>query len=105
MISPHIAVEASGLDVVDSIFRSPESLLVGEEKRAVVVQADSVGGTKAGGENIGATAVGADTKQRPVLGDQCSLTVTGGFGVVEVSIRVCLEVHGKLMEMLGHLMI
>ena len=105
VVAPHVAVEAADLDVVDAVFRGPEALLVGQEERAVVVQADPVGGAEAGGEDVGAEAVAAHTKQRPVLRDERGLAVAGGLGVIEIPVRVGLQVHRELVEVLGHLVV
>lgn len=37
VVAPHVAVESPDGHVVDAVFRDPVALLVGEEKRAVVV--------------------------------------------------------------------
>ena len=41
----HVAVEATGLDVVDPVFRRPVSFLIGDEKAAVVIDTNAVSGT------------------------------------------------------------
>ena len=41
---------------------------VEDEKGAVVIQADAVGGAEAGGEDVGARAVGAYAKEGAVMG-------------------------------------
>ena len=55
MIAPHVAVETPSFDPIDPVFGCPESLLVGEEKRAVRVQTDAVGSAEARRQNLGAS--------------------------------------------------
>src|ERR1700728_4254048 len=61
MIAPHVAVEAPPFDPIDPVFWGPESLLVREEKRAVRVEADAVGGAETRRQDFGACTVLADT--------------------------------------------
>ena len=61
VIAPHVAVESARLDAVDPVLRGPEPFLVGEEERAVGVQAHAVGGAETGGEDLGRRAVPGST--------------------------------------------
>ena len=93
------------LDQVDAVLRRPEPFLVGQEERAVGVEADAVRGAEAGGQDLGLRAVLADLQQRAVVRHQGGQGVAGGLGVVEVPLRVGLQAHRELVEVLGHLVV
>jgi hypothetical protein len=81
------------------------TLLVGDEERAVGIEADAVGGAESGGEDVGVGAVGADAEERAVMGDDFLEGVACRFGLVEVACGIRLETHGEFMEVLGDLVV
>ena len=57
VVAEHVAVEAALSHPVDAVLRRPVTFLVGDEERAVGVQADAVGGAETVGQNLGLRAV------------------------------------------------
>ena len=79
--------------------------MIGHEKRAVGVDADAVGRSKSGGENVRPRAVLAHAEQGPMLRNHRRQAVARGLGVIEIAVRVGLQIHRELVEMLGDLMV
>ena len=104
-IGPHVPEELALADEIDPVLRCPVTFLIGDVERAVVIDANPIGGTETIGNNRGLRAVLADPKQRAVLGHEGRLRMTGGLGIVEIACGVGLQTHRELMEMLGDLVV
>jgi hypothetical protein len=105
MIAEHVSVEPTGRDPIDPILRVPVPLLVGDDERAIGIEADTVGCAKTGRKDVGPRAVFAHAKQRPVMRHDRRQRVASGFRVVEISGRVGLKAHREFVEVFGHLVV
>ena len=105
MVTEHVSVEPTLLDVVDAVLRVPVSFLVSHDEGPVRVDADTVCCAEAIRDDFGLLTVLADSQQGAVVGYQCGLGVTGRLGVVEVARFICLQAHREFMEVVSDLMI
>ena len=90
---------------VDPIHRVPVTLLVGYKKGAIWVDADPIGRTKAVCYYARCLPVFAHFYQGAMLWHQGSSGMPTTFCIIKIAFLICLQPHGKFMEMVGHLMI
>ncbi len=69
VIAEHVAVEAPFTNPVDAVLGIPVPLLVGDDERAVGIEADAVGRPKAFAQDFGMQAVRAYFEQGAVVWD------------------------------------
>ena len=60
MVAKHVAVKLAGPNPVDSVLWIPVPFLIGDDERAIAIDADTVGGTEAVGDDFSLLAVSAD---------------------------------------------
>src|SRR5581483_4922881 len=91
----HVAVEAAAPDDIDLGGRHPVALVVTNREAAIWQDAHAVGNAKAGAINLGLASVWRnfeDGARQFVIG------VLAGFGIVEVALRIHLQVKVEAVE-------
>ncbi len=104
-IGTHVAVETALLDEIDAVLWCPVAFLIAGKKGAVAIDRHTIGRAKAIGNAPALGAVLADLGDGPVMRHQAVLGMTGSLGEIKIARGVRLQIHRKLVEMLGYLMV
>ena len=104
-VRAHVAVEAILADEVDAVLRRPVAFLVAGEKRAVAIHRHAVGRAEAIGNAPALGAVLAHLDDGSVMRHQPVLGMARGLGKIKIALRIRLQIHRELVEMLSHLMV
>src|SRR4051794_33911997 len=79
--------------------------LVSDEKGTVIVDAHAIWSAKTRSDDARGESVTTYLEQCSVLRNYGGQRVPAALGVIEVSLRVSLQPHRKLVKVLGHLVV
>ena len=81
------------------------TFLIGNKKRAVGIEANTVGGAKPIRQNFGGRSIGRNFQQRSMLRNNRLFGMTRTLGIVEIAFIIRLQPGSKFVKVLGNLVI
>ena len=81
------------------------TLLISHKKGAIRIAAHSIGCPESMSEHLAARSIGRYHYQSAMVRNELGAGMPRTLGVIEISLLIRLQAHGKFMEMLRHLMV